>query len=116
MLNMWYYQKNINYKNHFNKVININYGTNKDVKHTRGIFEGISDKNKDGIYSINIIYPFLVERHVICSNLINSIYIDNSIKTISNFKNFKNYLILKLNPDIVNFVIFKYLKKDLIFL
>lgn len=102
--------KNI-YKNFINKKVYIKLipKIKKFVIH--GILIRVSKPNKDGVYSLILGYNNEYT-HVICSDIIDKIWYDNSLNNYFNFKKIELHLIKQLNYDVTNYEIKNYLKYD----
>ena len=105
---MWISNPDTDYTKYYGKLIIIKYNN----KFKRAILKCIS-KNDDGNESVIVGFPGSNYEEVVVSNLIEYIYIDNTITNISKFNMVKEILISNLNPEIVKYKIFNLLKDDI---
>ena len=113
---MWVYKDEINYKNYYKKIIFVKLKTRKRPNY--GIFENISNINVDGNYTITLGLPNgsydNVKNHI-ASDIIESIYYDNSISLSGKLNMIKDKLNNRLNNDVFR-IIKSLIKDDIIYL
>lgn len=113
---MWVYKDEINYKNYYKKIIFVKLKTRKRPNY--GIFENISNINRDGNYTITLGLPnggYDNSKNHIASDIIESIYYDNSISLIGKLNMVKDKLNNRLNNDVFR-IIKSLIKDDIIYL
>jgi len=112
---MWAPRDEFNYENYYDKIIIIkkNYGNDRIV-YSRGIFQKIYNKNNINEYTIKIGFPDTAYTETITTNIIEDIMIDTSIETLGKFYSVRELLYENLGDDIVDFVIFDYIKNNVI--
>mgnify|MGYP001422837545 CR=1 FL=1 len=113
---MWTYKEDINYQNYYRKIIFVKLKTRK--RHSFGIFERISNRNLNGNYTITLGLPeggYDNSKHHIATDIIESIYYDNSISIIGKLNLIKDSLSDRLNDDIFG-VIKNLLGNEIIYL
>ena len=113
---MWTFNEDINYQNYYKKIIFVKLKTKKRPNY--GIFENISNRNVDGNYTITLGLPnggYDNSKNHIASDIIESIYHDNSISLIGKLNIVKNRLSERLNDDVFG-LIKNLIKNDIIYL
>ena len=113
---MWDPLLNNTYKNYMKKRVFIKLKKNFMLyKVLHGILKNISKINADGIYTLTLSYNTNYT-HMICSDIIDNIWYDNSLNTYFNYKLLKPYFVKNTNNDITNYEIKKFIKKDFIYI